>query len=102
MPTATISIDGLIRQHADNIACVAEMTTPATNLAEFTRHLDYAADNFDLASINGHDDLKTASTLLTQATTLDGNTQETLLRRTAVLLRIVPEMTDEYRCMVGD
>ncbi|MEV8248096.1 hypothetical protein AB0R01_30635 [Streptomyces rochei] len=102
MPTATLTADDLILKHAANIAYVAEMETPATDLTEFTRHLDYAADNFDQASINGHEDLKTAATLLDQATEVEGAAREALLRRAAVLLRIVSEMTDEYRDMVGD
>ncbi|WP_329474269.1 hypothetical protein OIE75_40870 (plasmid) [Streptomyces sp. NBC_01723] len=102
MTTATITLDSLIHQHADNIAYVAEMETPATNLGEFTHHLDYAADNFDQAHINGDDDLKTASTLLAETSEVEGAAREALLLRAATLLRIVPEMTDEYRDMVGD
>lgn len=98
MPTA----DSLIRDHAESIAYVAEMNTPATDLAELARHLDYAADNFDQAGINGHEDLKTAGTLLNEAAEEQGDAQDILLRRASVLLRIVAEMTDEYRDMVGD
>ncbi|GHC37582.1 MULTISPECIES: hypothetical protein [Streptomyces rochei group] len=101
MPTATLTADDLILKHAANIAYVAEMETPATDLADFVQHLTYAARNFSLARINGHEDLETAATLLAEATEMEG-TQETLLRRAAVLLRIVSEMTDEYRDMVGD
>ncbi|MFE0207016.1 hypothetical protein [Streptomyces sp. NPDC058985] len=102
MATATITIDSLICKHASNIAYVAEMTTPATGLAEFTRHLTYAAENFNMAEVNGSDDLHSASTLLGQAAEVNGADKEPFLLRAAALLRIVPEMTDEYRDMVGD
>ncbi|CAL9667418.1 hypothetical protein SUDANB145_07232 (plasmid) [Streptomyces sp. enrichment culture] len=98
MPTTA----DIINNHATNIAYVAEMSAPATDLAEFTRHLDYAADNFDQAGINGHEDLKTAGTLLDQATEAEGPDREALLLRAATLIRIIPDITDEYRDMVGD
>jgi hypothetical protein len=102
MATATITLDTLIRKHADNLAYVAEMERPATDLTEFLHHLDYAADNFDQAGINGHDDLKTAGTLLAEAANTEGDTREGLLLRAAVVLEVVRDMTDEYRTMVGD
>ncbi|MGX1220350.1 hypothetical protein [Streptomyces ambofaciens] len=102
MPTATITLDSLIRKCAKNIAYVAEMGTPATDLGEFTRHLTYAAENFDTAGVNGSDDLHSAATLLGQAAEVDGADKQPFLLRAAALLRIVPEMTDEYRDMVGD
>ncbi|MGX1254159.1 hypothetical protein RKD48_006670 [Streptomyces ambofaciens] len=98
MRTATIALDSLIRKHAANIAYVAEMTTPAADLGEFTRHLAYAAENFNMAEVNGSDDLHSAVTLLGQ---VDGDDKQPFLLRAAALLRIVPEMTDEYRDMVG-
>lgn len=102
MPTATLTVDSLIRQHADNIAYVAEATTPATDLGEFTHHLTYAAENFNMAGVNGSDDLHSAATILGQASEVDGADKQPFLLRAAALLRIVPEMTDEYRDMVGD
>jgi hypothetical protein len=100
--TATITLDSLIRQHADNLAYVAENPTPATTLDEFLRHLTYAAENFDLAGINGHEDLETAGTLLSEAAETEGAAREKLLLRASVLLKEVRDMTDEYRTMVGD
>ncbi|CQR59264.1 hypothetical protein [Streptomyces leeuwenhoekii] len=100
--TATVTVDSLIAQHADNLAYVAENPTPATNLTEFLHHLDYAVDNFHQAGINGHDDLQTAGTLLSEAANTEGDTREGLLLRAAVVLEVVRDMTDEYRTMVGD
>lgn len=102
MPTATTTIDTLIQQHTANLAYVAEMTTPATDPAEFTRHLDYTADNFDLAGLSGVEDLRTAGTLLVEAAEADGAAREAFLARVAALLKDVPDMTAEYRNMVGD
>lgn len=102
MTTATITLNSLISRYADNIAYVAEMETPATDLGEFTHHLTYAAENFNMAEVNGSDDLHSAATLLNQAGEVDGADKQPFLLRAAALLRIVPEMTDEYRDMVGD
>ena len=102
MPAATITVDSLIAQHADNLAYVAENPAPATTLDEFLHRLDYAADNFDLAGIRGHQDVKAAGTLLAEAAATDGAAQERLLLRAAVLLKELGDMTDEYRTMVGD
>lgn len=102
MQTATITVDSLIRKHAANLAYAAEMDTPATDLGEFIRHLTYAANNFGLARINGHEDLETAVTLLDETGQADGADKQPFLLRAAALLRIVPEMADEYRDMVGD
>ncbi|MEU5742036.1 hypothetical protein ABZ784_29095 [Streptomyces tendae] len=100
--TATVTVDSLIRRHAADLAYVAEATAPATDLDTFLHHLDYAADNFDQARINGHDDLNTAGTLLAETLEADGDVQERLTLRAAALLKVVPEMTGEYRDMVGD
>ncbi|MGW0015376.1 hypothetical protein ACWDVX_37220 [Streptomyces tendae] len=100
--TDTITIDSLIARHATNLAYVAEAAAPATDLDTFLHHLDYAADNFDQARINGHDDLNTAGTLLAETRDADEYVQEKLLLRAAALLKIVPEMTGEYRTMVGE
>ncbi|MFJ6069084.1 hypothetical protein ACIQHU_39345 [Streptomyces tendae] len=100
--TAMVTVDSLITQHAADLAYVAEMEQPATDLPEFTRHLTYAAENFNMAEVNGSDDLHSAATLLGQASEVDGADKQPFLLRAAALLRIVPEMTDEYRDMVGD
>ncbi|MFJ9671364.1 hypothetical protein ACIRP5_11320 [Streptomyces sp. NPDC101221] len=102
MPTSTVTIDGLIREHAPAVAYIAEEPAPATCLAEFTRQLAYAADRCDKAGIAGAGDLATAGPLLLEGAVETGAAAKSaLLRRAAVLLRIVPEMADEYRDMVG-
>jgi hypothetical protein len=102
MPTATITIDSLIAQHAADLAYVAENPTPATTLDELVHHLTYAAENFDLARINGHEDLETAATLLAEAGQAEGADRDTFILRAAALLKEVRDMTDEYRTMVGE
>lgn len=102
MSTTTVTIDGLIREHAVAVAYIAEAPVPATGLAEFTRQLAYAADRCDRAGIAGSDDLETAVTLLVEGAVETRNAaKERLLRRAAVLLKVVPEMADEYRDMVA-
>lgn len=102
MPTETVTIDDLIREHAPAVAYIAEEPAPAATLAEFTRQLAYAADRCDKSGIAGADDLTAVVPLLLEgAVETDSAAKSALLRRAAVLLRIVPEMTDEYRDMVG-
>jgi len=100
--TATITVDSLIQRHAADLAYVAEQDAPAADLGELVHHLTYAAENFDLARINGHEDLETAATLLAEAGQAEDATRETFLLRAAVLLKEVRDMTDEYRTMVGE
>ncbi len=102
MSTATVTIDGLIREHAPAVAYITDEPAPATTLAEFTRQLAYTADRCDKAGIAGSDDLATAVTLLLEGAAETGNAAKSaLLRRAAVLLRVVPDMADEYRDMVA-
>ncbi|MFF0588449.1 hypothetical protein ACFYWD_21030 [Streptomyces sp. NPDC003781] len=102
MPTSTITVDSLICEHAAAVAYIADEPTPAIGLADFTRQLAYAGDRCDKSGITGSDDLEAASTLLLEgAAETDRGAKGRLLRRAAVLLKIVPEMADEYRDMVA-
>ncbi|WP_316779615.1 hypothetical protein [Streptomyces sasae] len=101
MTTSTITVEELIRRHADDLAYVAE-AAPAGDLDAFLDQLGTAAGRFDEAGITGHEDLETAAVLLAEAR---DNTEETsrhtLLHRAGELLTPVWEMTQEYRDMVG-
>ena len=100
--TTTVTVDGLVREHATAVAYIADEPAPATTLAEFTRQLVYAADRCDTAGIAGSGDLTAAVRLLLEGAAETGSAVKgKLLLRAAVLLRIVPEMADEYRDMVG-
>ncbi|MEU1043939.1 hypothetical protein ABZ400_02130 [Streptomyces sp. NPDC005897] len=102
MPTRTVAIDDLVREHATAVAYIADEPAPATALAEFTRQLAYAADRCNTAGIAGSDDLTTAVPLLLEgAVETDSAAKGKLLRRAAALLTVVPEMADEYRDMAG-
>ena len=102
MSTTTVTIDGLVREHATAVAYIADEPASATTLAEFIRQLAYAADRCDTAGIAGSDDLTEAVPLLLEGAAETGSAVKgRLLRRAAVLLRIVSEMADEYRDMVG-
>lgn len=102
MTTTAITADGIVSRYADNIAYVAEQK-PATGLDDFIGQLDTAVRNFDLAGINGHEDLETAGILLGEALHADDDTERAVfLRKADKLLTPVWDMTDEYRGMVGD
>lgn len=102
MPTATITATDLIRRYADDIAYVAEQDL-ATDLDTFLDQLDTATRNFDMARINGHEDLETASVHLAEARNSDDETARgVFLGRADELLKPVWDMTQEYRDMVGD
>ncbi|MBD0743569.1 hypothetical protein [Streptomyces sp. CBMA152] len=101
MTTATITADDLVRRYAEDIAYVAEQA-PATDLDALVGQLDSAARNFDIAGINGHEDLETAGTLLGEAINADGIERGVFLRKADELLTPLWDMTSEYRDMVGD
>lgn len=102
MPTATTTIEDLIRRHADDVAYVAE-TPAATDLDTFIDQLGTAARHFAMAGINGHEDVETAALHLDEARCNDDDTDpDVFLRRASKLLEDVWEMTQEYREMVGD
>lgn len=102
--TTAVSAEDLLKRYADDIAYVAEAETPATDLAVLAHHLDTAASNFDMAGINGHEDVDTASRHVNDGhIATDDAERAVFLRKADELLHpIVWDMVQEYRCMVGD
>lgn len=102
MTTTAITADDIISRYADDIAFVAE-EAPATDLDTFIDQLETAATRFGEAGINGHEDLETAAIHLGEARNADDeNARNVFLRRADELLEDVWDMTQDYRCMVGD
>ncbi len=102
MPTATITTTDIITRYADDIGYVAE-ESPATDLNTFIDQLDTAARRYDMAGINGHEDLETAAVHLGEASdATEDDARGVFLRRADELLAPVSDMTQEYREMVGD
>ncbi|MCL8016883.1 hypothetical protein [Streptomyces sp. AS02] len=106
MPTTTetVTAELLLKRYADDIAYVAEAEAPATDLRTLSHHLQTAASNFDLAGINGHEDIDTASDYVNEADqAADATERDVFLRKADQLLYpLVWDMTREYRDMVGD
>lgn len=106
MPTTTdtVTAETLLTRYADDIAYVAEAEAPATDLSTLSHHLETAASNFDLARINGHEDIDDASRYVHDAHQADDATERAVFLRKAdqLLHPIVFDMTREYRDMVGD
>lgn len=101
MPTTTITVEDIVKEHAADVAYVAE-ESPATTLDELASQLDTAAPRFADAGIIGWEDLETAATLLTEAQhAADHATRDVFLKRADELLAQVWEMASEYREMVG-
>ena len=105
----TVTAEGILKRYADDVAFVAEAETPATDLRVLSHHLETAASNFDMAGINGHEDVDTASDYLHEAYVHEAHQsggcaeRDVFLRKADELLRpIVSDMTQEYRDMVGD
>lgn len=99
--TDTVTAQDILRQYADDIAYVAEAETPATDLATLSHHLDTAASNFDMAGINGHEDIDTASRYVYDGHTASDDVERGVFLRKAdgLLYPIVFDMTQEYRCV---
>ncbi|QYA95322.1 hypothetical protein KZO11_17505 [Streptomyces anulatus] len=96
----TITIASLIADYADGIAFVAE-EQPATNVPDFTAQVRNTIRNFELAGINGTEELEDAATYLDDAdASTDDNERAVLLNRAAVNLAYADDMVDEYRDMV--
>lgn len=102
--TATVTAEDLLKRYAEDIAFVAEAETPATDLVVLSHHLDTAATNFSMAGINGHEDIDTASRYIHDGHMAADDTERGVFLRKAdeLLYPIVWDMTQEYRCMVGD
>ena len=76
----------------------------AADLTKLIDHLETAGRRFELAGINGHEDLDTAATFLAHADEAPDDTERAVFLRKAdeLLCPIVWDMTQEYREMVGD
>lgn len=102
MTTATITTEDIIKRYADDIAFVAE-EEPATDLVALIDQLYTAARRYGEGGINGHEDVETAAIHLDEAYWSDDeNARSVFLTRADELLENVWDMTQEYRCMVGD
>lgn len=102
MPTTTITADDIISRYAADIAFVAE-GKPATDLGAFIDQLYTASRRFGEGGINGHEDLETAAVFLDEARNSDDETSRNiLLGRADKYLTDVWDMTEDYRCMVGN
>ncbi|MER7487966.1 hypothetical protein ABTY20_19070 [Streptomyces sp. NPDC126497] len=100
MSTAALTVEDVVRRYAEDIAYVAE-GSPAADPGTFTGQLGTAAERFEEAGVNGHEDVETAAVILNEVRNTDDEAARTaLLGRAAELLRDVPDMADEYRTMV--
>ncbi|WP_019074398.1 hypothetical protein [Streptomyces hokutonensis] len=105
MPTTAITAADIIRNYAEDIAYAAEKDKDqAADIGTLADQLGTAARNFSMAGINGHEDVETAATYLSEAHHATDDTERTVFLRKAdkLLSPIVWEMTQEYRGMVGD
>lgn len=101
--TETVTGEDLLTRYADDIGYVAEAESPADALDVLAHHLETAATNFDMAGINGHEDVQTVAGYINEAAVSDDDTERAVfLRKADKLLKRVWEMTQEYREMVGD
>ncbi|MEU0589956.1 hypothetical protein [Streptomyces ardesiacus] len=101
MPAATVTVDGLIRQHAVAVAYLAHEPTPATDPDTFIGQLGAVAGYLEVAGIVGHQDLKAAARLIAEASSEPSRRRQVLLERAALCLKGVGDMADEYRDMAG-
>jgi hypothetical protein len=102
MNTTAIATTDIVTRYAADIAYVAEQK-PATDLDDFVGQLDTAVRNFGMAGVLGYEDLETAGILLGEALHAEDDTERAVfLRKADKLLKPIPDMTDEYRDMVGD
>lgn len=91
------TISAVLARYAAGIAFVAEEPV-ATTVSCFTDQLRTAAELFDMAGINGSNDLETAATYLDDASgSTDATERTALLGRAANLLAYVTDMVGEYR-----
>ena len=100
----TVTAEDLIKRYAADLGYVAEAEAPAATLDMLAHYADTAATNFDMAGINGHEDIDTASQCLNEAhLATDATERDVFLRKADQLLRpIMSDMTQEYRTMVDD
>lgn len=99
MPTATLTEKDIVSRHAEDIAYAAE-ADPVGDLDSLISQLDTAVRNFQMAGINGHEDLETASTLLAESRqAADETARSTLLQHADKLLAPLYDMNDELSCI---
>ncbi|MCX4605462.1 hypothetical protein OG402_33895 [Streptomyces anulatus] len=98
--TKTVTVESLIAEHADGIA-FAEEGQPATTVDDFATQLRDAARTFDLAGINGGDELENAATYLVDAANSTDPAERALfLKKAAKGLAYADDMVSELRDMV--
>ncbi|WP_103512929.1 hypothetical protein [Streptomyces sp. SM13] len=98
--TKTLTVDSLIAQYADGIAFAAE-EQPATTVDDFAAQVRDAVRTFELAGINGTDELEDAATYLVDAAnSTDPAEQAVLLKKAAKGLAYADDMVSELRDMV--
>ncbi|MFJ9988537.1 hypothetical protein ACIQUD_31770 [Streptomyces globisporus] len=98
--TKTLTVESLIAEHADDIAFAAE-EQPATTVDDFAAQLRDANRTFELAGINGVDELENAATYLVDAAnSTDPTEQAVLLKKAAKSLAYADDMVSELRDMV--
>ncbi|NEB70282.1 hypothetical protein G3I39_24975 [Streptomyces fulvissimus] len=98
--TKTLTIESLIAEYADGIAFAAE-EQPATTVDGFAAQLRDSVRTFELAGINGTDELEDAATYLVDAaSSTDLAEQAVLLKKAAKNLAYAHDMVSELRDMV--
>lgn len=98
--TKTLTVESLIAQYADGIAFAAE-ENPATTVDDFAAQLRDASRTFELAGINGGDELENAATYLVDAANSNDPTEQAaFLKKAAKGLAYADDMVAELRDMV--
>ena len=94
--------DAILRFYGEDIAFVAS-EREASDLHGFVNQLDTAADRFEMAWVNGHEDMRTAAAFLEEARVAEKQAdRERFLRRADELLDpVISDMTEEYRTLVA-
>lgn len=101
--TARLTAEDIISRYGEDIAFVAE-EDHATDLVGFIDQLYTASRRFGEGGINGHEDLEAAALHLSESFRdgTDKTARDVFLSRADELLTDVWDMTQDYRCMVGD
>ncbi|MFJ6363463.1 hypothetical protein ACIQIE_20065 [Streptomyces globisporus] len=98
--TKTLTVESLIARYADGIAFAAE-EQPAATVDDFAAQVRDAVRTFELAGINGGDELEDAATYLVDAAnSTDPTEQALLLKKAAKGLAYADDMVSELRDMV--
>lgn len=98
--TKTLTVESLIAVYADGIAFAAD-EQPAAAVDDFASQLRDAIRTFELAGINGTDELENAATYLVDAaSSIDPAEQAVLLKKAAKGLAYADDMVSELRDMV--